>query len=84
MSAPAEDERLALAAQGGDASAAEALLEKYKNMVRGIARRFFLAGGDAEDLVQEGMIGCTPPSPTSARARAAFPPSPASASSAAY
>ena len=40
MSAPAEDERLALAAQGGDASAAEALLEKYKNMVRGIARRF--------------------------------------------
>ena len=57
MSAPGEDERLALAAQGGDASAAEALLEKYKNMVRGIARRFFLAGGDAEDLVQEGMIG---------------------------
>ena len=57
MSAPGEDERLALAAQRGDASAAEALLEKYKNMVRGIARRFFLAGGDAEDLVQEGMIG---------------------------
>lgn len=57
MSAPGEDERLALAAQGGDASAAEALLEKYKNMARGVARSYFLEGGDAEDLAQEGMIG---------------------------
>ena len=51
------DEELAFAAQGGDRSAAETLLEKYKNAVRGIARGYFLEGGDGEDLVQEGMIG---------------------------
>ncbi len=52
-----EDEALALAAQGGDRAAAETLLGRYKNAVRGIARSYFLEGGDAEDLVQEGMIG---------------------------
>ena len=51
------DESLALAAQQGDKAAAEELLRRYKNVVRGVARSFFLAGGDAEDLVQEGMIG---------------------------
>ena len=51
------DEALALAAQGGDRAAAEKLLEKYKNAARGIARGYFLEGGDAEDIVQEGMIG---------------------------
>lgn len=52
-----EDEKLAFAAQGGDKTAVETLLEKYKNAVRGIARGYFLEGGDGEDLVQEGMIG---------------------------
>ena len=51
------DEQLAAAAQGGDSAATQALLEKYKDAVRGAARSFFLAGGDGEDLVQEGMIG---------------------------
>ncbi len=51
------DESLALAAQAGDKNAAQRLLEKYKNAVRGAARSYFLEGGDAEDLVQEGMIG---------------------------
>ena len=51
------DEAMAQAAQTGDRAAAEKLLEKYKNAVRGIARGYFLEGGDAEDLVQEGMIG---------------------------
>lgn len=51
------DEALAAAAQGGDAAASEQLLRRYKNSVRGVARSFFLEGGDAEDLVQEGMIG---------------------------
>ena len=51
------DETMALAAQTGDRAAAEKLLEKYKNAVRGIARGYFLEGGDAEDLVQEGNIG---------------------------
>ena len=51
------DEALARAAQEGDLSAAEQLLRRYKNSVRGVARSFFLEGGDGEDLVQEGMIG---------------------------
>lgn len=33
------------------------LLEKYKDMVRRKARAYYLAGGDYEDLIQEGMIG---------------------------
>ncbi len=51
------DEQLALAAQGGDGEAMRELLEKYKGAVRGVSRSYFLAGGDPEDLVQEGMIG---------------------------
>lgn len=51
------DENLAFAAQRGEKGAAETLLERYKNSVRGVARSYFLEGGDAEDLVQEGMIG---------------------------
>ena len=44
-------------AQNGDASATEQLLRRYAGMVRALARRFFLAGGETDDLVQEGMIG---------------------------
>lgn len=51
------DEKLLAAAQGGDAVAEAALLVQYKPLVNSIARRYFLVGGDEEDLVQEGMIG---------------------------
>lgn len=51
------DEALALEAQRGDALAMEELLLRYKNAVRSQARKFFLEGGETEDLVQEGMIG---------------------------
>lgn len=44
-------------AQAGDKIAVEVLLKRYKNMVRARARGFFLAGGETEDLVQEGMVG---------------------------
>ena len=40
-----------------DDDAMEKLLEKYRGLVRTEARKFFLAGGDEEDLIQEGMIG---------------------------
>ena len=40
-----------------DRAAADFLLNKYKNMVRSRAKAYFLAGGDSDDLVQEGMIG---------------------------
>lgn len=39
------------------AEAQEILIGRYTKLVRAYARRFFLLGGDNEDLVQEGMIG---------------------------
>ena len=50
------DEDLVVAARNGDSQAMEALLLRYTSMVRSIARGSFLAGGDMEDLIQEGMI----------------------------
>lgn len=41
----------------GDALAFDALLNRYKKMVRAVSRSYFLVGADNEDLVQEGMIG---------------------------
>lgn len=51
------EEQLVALAQSGDKSALDELLFKYKNRVLSIARRFFLSGGETEDLVQEGMCG---------------------------
>ena len=51
------DEELLRQIHGGSDDAMECLLEKYRDMVRKEARKFFLAGGDEEDLMQEGMIG---------------------------
>lgn len=44
-------------AQSGDSEAISYLLEKYKSMVRALARPLFLIDGEQDDLVQEGMIG---------------------------
>ena len=51
------DEKLLRQIQSGNDDAMECLLERYRDMVRKEARRFFLAGGDEEDLIQEGMLG---------------------------
>ena len=51
------DEMLIKAAKSDDKQAMETLLLRYTGMVRCIARGYFLAGGDTEDLIQEGMIG---------------------------
>jgi RNA polymerase sporulation-specific sigma factor len=51
------DEQLVLQFQSGDKSAGETLLVRYKSKVLATARRFFLFGGETEDLVQEGMLG---------------------------
>lgn len=51
------DEETALAAQGGNKAAEDRLLLKYTGLVKSIAARFFLCGGETEDLVQEGMVG---------------------------
>ncbi len=41
----------------GDSSAEEELVARHVQMVRACARPLFLAGGDSEDLIQEGMLG---------------------------
>ncbi len=41
----------------GDREAEELLVERYLRLVRSCARPLFLAGGDSEDLIQEGMFG---------------------------
>ncbi len=51
------DETLVSLAQGGDKSAEAEILLRYRNLVRFYARKFFLVGGETEDLIQEGMIG---------------------------
>lgn len=52
-----QDETLVRQYQAGDDQAAEELVERYKQLVRAHARTLFLAGGDQDDLLQEGMIG---------------------------
>ncbi len=51
------DEQLCLLAASGDPYAEEALVIRYSRMVKACARPYFLAGGDGEDLIQEGMLG---------------------------
>lgn len=51
------DEELVLSAQQGDDVSSDALIVRYSDFVRYLARPYFLVGGDAEDLIQEGMIG---------------------------
>jgi len=48
---------LQAAAVSGDRLAEETLAERYAYLVRVCARPYFLAGGDGEDLTQEGMLG---------------------------
>ena len=52
-----EDLQLVLKARNGHEGARDALIRRYTSFVRMKASSYFLAGGDAEDLVQEGLIG---------------------------
>ena len=47
------DEQLCAACQTGNRNAEEVLAARYHRLVRSIARPYFLAGGDTEDLLQE-------------------------------
>lgn len=51
------DEELVFKAQGKDESAMTELISRYKHYVKKSVRPYFLAGGDSEDLIQEGMLG---------------------------
>ncbi len=52
-----EDLQLVMRARNGDGSALDALMRRYTGFVRLKSSSYFLAGGDGEDLVQEGLIG---------------------------
>ena len=51
------DEQLCTQARRGDRDAEETLVSRYTRLVRQLSRPFYLAGGDNDDLIQEGMIG---------------------------
>jgi RNA polymerase sporulation-specific sigma factor len=43
--------------RNGDDSALDALMRKYQSFVRLKASSYFIAGGDSDDLIQEGLVG---------------------------
>jgi len=51
------DEQLWHMAASGDDAAEASLVERYVRLVKICARPLFLAGGDGEDLTQEGLLG---------------------------
>ena len=51
------DLRLVKNYRSGDLDAAEEIFAAYKPLVIDRARRYFIQGGEQEDLIQEGMIG---------------------------
>ncbi|MHB1485179.1 MAG: sigma-70 family RNA polymerase sigma factor [Saccharofermentanales bacterium] len=52
-----EDNALVRLARDGDGFAMETVLIRYKKMVKRKASKLFIAGGDYDDVIQEGMIG---------------------------
>ena len=48
---------LAVKAASGDEGARDEILIALRPLVTAISRRYYLTGGESEDLVQEGMIG---------------------------
>jgi RNA polymerase sporulation-specific sigma factor len=51
------DETLVRRFHEGDVEALDLLLARYRRFARAKARGYFLAGGDMDDIEQEGMIG---------------------------
>ena len=51
------DDVLAVQAQGGDRSAQQVLIERYRRFARAKGRGYFLVGGDSDDIEQEALIG---------------------------
>ena len=51
------DETLQALSASGNNEAEDLLIRRYTRVVKALARPFFLAGADSEDLIQEGMLG---------------------------
>src|SRR3954463_10259072 len=52
-----EDLQLVMRARNGDDRARDHLIQRYTGFVRMKASSYFIAGGEGEDLIQEGLIG---------------------------
>lgn len=52
-----KDEEVVALAQSGDKRAVDFILNKYKDFVEIRSLPYFMAGGERDDLVQEGLIG---------------------------
>ncbi|MHB8491901.1 MAG: RNA polymerase sporulation sigma factor SigH [Solirubrobacteraceae bacterium] len=52
-----DDHLLIALAKQGDTAARNRLIRRYQSFVRLKASSYFLAGGDTEDLLQEGLVG---------------------------
>lgn len=52
-----QDRALIERARAGDQTAMDRLIDRYRGFVRMRASSYFLAGGESEDLIQEGLIG---------------------------
>jgi RNA polymerase sporulation-specific sigma factor len=51
------DEQLVALFQKGDKASGDEIITRYKSKVLSTARKFFLLGGETDDLVQEGLFG---------------------------
>lgn len=54
-----EDLKLIKKARAGNQAAFNTIISKYLSFVRLKTRSYFMAGGDTDDLVQEGLFGLT-------------------------
>ena len=51
------DDELVVLSQSGDETALETVLVRYQPLVYKKSRPYYLAGGDDDDVIQEGLIG---------------------------
>src|SRR4051794_660271 len=52
-----DDLRIVIRARNGDSAALDALIRRYTGFVRLKASSYFIAGGESDDLIQEGLVG---------------------------
>lgn len=50
-------EEIITQAKNGNQQAMENLVAQYKSLIRSLANKYYLVGGDKDDLLQEGMLG---------------------------
>ena len=50
-------EEVVAAYRSGDFQAVEYICGKYKGMVAGYSKKFYIKGGEEQDVIQEGMVG---------------------------